>query len=89
MICLTIYFNQCVLFQRCLEARQVEAGHEVATMTDEEQLVLRAAFLAERVDAYTKKNKRAELNPRKMKEMIAHFPKEEIERPCKMQLRRR
>ena len=59
-------------------AETTPEGEEV-TVTPEEKEAMCAAFLAERVDTYTKHNKRTELNPQKMKSQLYQFSEKEIE----------
>lgn len=53
-------------------------GSEV-TLTPEEEETMCVAFLAERFDTYTKRNKQTELHPQKMKSQLLQFTDKEIE----------
>ena len=48
-------------------------------MSAEEKETMCVAFLAERMDTYTKRNKHTELNPQKMKSQLPQFTDKEIE----------
>ena len=60
---------------------KAESGQEdpQSILTPEEKETMCVAFLAERLDTYTKHNKRTELNPQKMKAQLSQFTEEEIE----------
>lgn len=65
--------------RRLEERAETTPDGEEVTVTPEEKEAMCAAFLAERVDTYTKHNKHTELNPQKMKSQLYQFSEKEIE----------
>ena len=66
------------VMRRRLEDKEVDSSGGIE-MSVEEKETMCVAFLAERMDTYTKRNKRTELNPQKMKSQLPQFTDKEIE----------
>ena len=64
--------------RRRLEDKEVDSSGGVE-MSAEERETMCVAFLAERMDTYTKRNKHTELNPQKMRSQLPQFTDKEIE----------
>lgn len=66
------------VMRRKLDEKEVDSSGGIE-MVPEEKETMCVAFLAERLDTYTKRNRHTELNPQKMKSQLPQFSDKEIE----------